>query len=64
MFIKDLSGINFPVYSCSPFIGRWLVNERSIPVLSIDSRWHFSRTPLLEEVLLSMPFYLKVLDIF
>ena len=64
MFIKDLSGTNIPVYSCSPFIGRWLVKEHSIPVLSIDTKWHFSRTPLLEEILLLVPFYLKVLDIF
>jgi hypothetical protein len=65
MFIKNLEGSNINVYGCTPFIGRYLVNERSIPVLSIDgSKWYFSKTDLLEEVLKSMPFYLKVLDIF
>lgn len=65
MFIRSLKGSNIPIYECSPFIGRYLVNERSIPVLSIDgSKWYFAKTDLLEEVLKSMPLYLKVLDIF
>lgn len=65
MYIRDLSGLKTPIYSCSPFIGKYLVNEKSIPVLSISNgKWHFSKTPILEEVLKFMPFYLKLLDKF
>lgn len=65
MFIKNLQGLNVPIYRCNSFIGKYLVNERSIPLLSIeDSKWCFAKTALLDEVIESMPFYLKVLDIF
>lgn len=65
MFIKNLQGTNIPVYKCNIIIGEWLVNEKSMPLLSIEKgRWCFSKTPLLEEVLESMPFYLKALEIF
>jgi hypothetical protein len=65
MFIKNLQGSNIPVYKCNVFIGRYLVNERSIPLLSMEgSKWCFAKTALLDEVLESMPLYLKVLDIF
>lgn len=65
MFIKNLQGMDIPVYKCNVIIGEWLVNEKSIPVLSIkDKKWYFSKTPLLEEVLESMPLYLRMLQIF
>ena len=65
MYIKDLHNINIPTFKCNSVIGNWLVKEKSIPVLSKSKNvWIFSKTPLLDEVLESMPLYLKALKIF
>ena len=66
MYIVNLEGLEAQTYSCNSFIGKWLQDEKSIPVLNIDKDnvWHFSKTPLLEEVLEQLPFILKLFNIF
>ena len=65
MYIDNLHKMNIPVFRCNPIIGNWLVKDKSIPVLSKDKNvWSFSKTPLLDEILESMPIYLKALQIF
>lgn len=65
MFIKNIKGLNIPIYSCNFLIANYLIKEKSIPLLSMNgSKYLFAETDLLKEVLEGMPFYLKVLDIF
>jgi hypothetical protein len=65
MYIRDLHNTNIPIFKCNSVIGNWLVREKSIPVLNKNKNvWSFSKTSLLEEILESMPLYLKALQIF
>jgi hypothetical protein len=65
MFIRNLNGSTIPIYSCNNILGEYLVNQKSIPVLSIENgKWLFSKTHLLEEVLNGLPFYMKIIEKF
>ena len=63
MYIKNVSDMK-KTYNCTPLVGKWLI-EKNFPVLSISNgTYYFSDSELLREVLLTMPMWIKVLNIF
>jgi hypothetical protein len=63
MYIANVSDMN-QAYSCTPFIGKWLI-EKNFPVLSLkDGKYYFAETELLKEVVDTIPLWMKILDIF
>lgn len=63
MYIKNSSQIplNIPTYKTSKKISEYLQQEKHIPILSQDGDIYiFSKTKILDEAILKLPFLLKI----
>jgi hypothetical protein len=65
MYIRNFNELPpHKIYWCNGLISNWLL-EKGFPLLCKDGRkFGFAKTELLEEILLNIPFYLKVSMIF
>ena len=54
------------LFKTNGVIANWLIREKNIPLLgkSKTGEYCFSKTELLNEVVLTMPFYLKLTEMF
>ena len=49
-------------YKCNKLIANYLIYKLHMPLLGIDGKdYYFSDSPLLQEVLQKMPFWLKIM---
>jgi hypothetical protein len=53
------------VYECNKHVMRWLVYEKSLPVLSLGKggKYYFRKTELFNECLKDMPLHIKFLGL-
>lgn len=50
-------------YKCNKIISNYLIYEKKMPVFDVEKNfYYFVRTALLEEILGSMPLWLKLID--
>lgn len=65
MIVNPSYFIKNPEYKCNKYVMEYLVFEKSIPMMGLDSTgFYFKKNDVLEECLENMPLHLKFLSIF